>query len=423
MKRRNVYLRYNVAMLTAMGFSSGLPLALTGSTLQAWLFSEGVDLGTIGFISLVALPYSFKILWAPLVDYYVIPFLGRRRGWILTTQLGLAIAIALLGILAWLTGSSKLTTHHGILTIIILITFTIAFMSATQDIAVDAYRTDILTPEERGAGAATTVLGYRLAMLTSGALALVLSDYIPWSNVFWLIAVVMALCIMATLFSKEPSIPLKLPQNLKEAVVLPIMEYFARPKAIRIILFLVFFKLGDAMAGAMSTPFLLDIGFSRSDVGLVNKFLGLISTIAGSLAGGAVVAKFGLNRSLWFFALLQMLSNVSFVFLATSGKVYSLMVATVGVENFTGGMGTAGFVAFLMSLCKKEYSATQYAFFSSLTAITRIIASAPTGLMAEKFGWVVFYLITIAGALPGLFLLAMCIPWNGFNLEEEPEHR
>ncbi|MCX7823722.1 MAG: MFS transporter [Syntrophobacterales bacterium] len=420
MKNLNVYLRYNVVILTALGFSSGLPLALTGSTLQAWLFSEGVNLGTIGLFSLVGLPYSVKIMWAPIIDYYVIPFLGRRRGWIFSTQCGLVVFIAILGLLAWFMESGGFPFRHskGLLVIAALIVFSIAFLSATQDIAIDAYRTDILAPEERGAGAATTVLGYRIAMLTSGAFALVLSDYVSWNLVFWILAIIMSLCIIATFFSKEPHSPSRLPKNLKEAILNPMVEYFSRPDALRILLFIIFFKLGDVMAGAMSTPFLLDIGFSRSDVGMVNKVFGLTSTILGTFAGGTVIARIGLNRSLWVFGVLQIISNFSFVGLASFGKVYPLMVAAVGIENFTGGMGTAGFVAFLMSLCRKEHSATQYAFFSSLMAITRVIASAPTGIVAEKFGWVIYYVLTIIGSLPGLALLVMCIPWNDIKASQ-----
>lgn len=410
--KSNVYIRYNVAILTALGFSSGLPLPLTGSTLQAWLFSEGVDLSAIGFFSLVGLPYSLKILWAPLVDYYVIPFLGRRRGWIFSAQCGLALTITILGLTSWMTESKLFFLNNAFLVIVGVIVFTIAFLSATQDIVIDAYRADILAPEERGAGAATTVLGYRLAMLTSGALALVLSDIIPWSAVFWIFAIVMLGCTLATIFSREPALPPRLPRSLGEAVVDPVSEYFRRSDSIRIILFIVFFKLGDVMAGAISTPFLLDVGFSRSEVGLVNKVFGLGCTIAGTLAGGGIIARIGINKSLWIFAFLQMLSNATFVWLAMAGKVFLLMVATVGIENFTGGMGTAGFVAFLMSLCKKEHSATQYAFFSSLTAVTRVIAGVPTGLIASKFGWTIYYLLSMAGAIPGIFMLVLCLPWK-----------
>ncbi|MGC8720835.1 MAG: AmpG family muropeptide MFS transporter [Thermodesulforhabdaceae bacterium] len=418
MGKDGIYLRYNVAMLTALGFSSGLPLALTGSTLQAWLFSEGVDLGTIGLFALAGLPYSLKIIWAPLVDYYVVPILGRRRGWIFLAQSGLTLAIGSLVILAWAIGFRELSHHirHWLLTLVALVTFSIAFISATQDIAIDAYRADILQPEERGAGAATTVLGYRLAMMTSGAFALMLSDHMAWHWVFGILACVMALCSMATIFSREPESPPKLPENLREAVLAPITRYFARSNAFRIVLFIVFFKLGDVMVGAMSTPFMLDLGFSRSEVGMVNKVFGLVSTIAGSLAGGAIIARIGLNRSLWIFAFLQALSNFAFVSLAMVGKVYSVMVIAVGLENFTGGMGTSGFVAFLMSLCDREYSATQYAFFSSLMAVTRVIASAPTGFIAAKMGWIMYYITAVMGAIPGLILMALCVPWNGESL-------
>jgi len=249
-------------------------------------------------------------------------------------------------------------------------------------------------------------------MMTSGAFALVLSDHAPWSLVFGFLTCTMALCVVATVLSKEPPAPTRLPRNLREAVIFPLRSYFKRHDALKILLYIVFFKLGDVLAGAMSTPFLLDLGFSRSDVGLVNKVFGLGSTIVGSLVGGALVAKMGLNRSLWVFAILQAISNFTFVVLAMAGKVYYLLILAVGVENFTGGMGTAGFVAFLMSLCEKEHSATQYAFFSSLMAVTRVIASAPTGALAAKVGWTMYYVLTILGAIPGLVLLSICVPWN-----------
>ncbi|MEJ5300732.1 MAG: AmpG family muropeptide MFS transporter [Thermodesulforhabdaceae bacterium] len=423
MNKWSVYLRYNVIIMTALGFSSGLPLPLTSSTLQAWLFSEGVDLKTIGFFSLVGLPYSIKIFWAPLVDYYVIPFLGRRRGWIFSTQGGLTALVFALGILAWLS-EQKGTLFHiepRLLTSVGIVTLAIAFLSATQDIAIDAYRADILSPEERGAGAATTVLGYRLAMMTSGAFALVLSDHVPWSIVFVVLGLIMILCMVATAFSKEPGAPSRLPKSLGEAVIFPLRSYFTRRNALLILFFIIFFKLGDVLAGAMSTPFLLDLGFSRSDVGLVNKAFGLGSTIVGSLVGGAVVARIGLNKSLWIFAFFQSISNLVFVCLAMAGKVYYLLVIAVGVENFTGGMGTAGFVAFLMSLCDKEHSATQYAFFSSLMAVTRVVASVPTGLIAAKVGWTMYYVLTIVGSVPGLILLSICVPWNSVKLESKTQ--
>ncbi len=411
--RRSLYLRKRVLMLSVLGFSSGLPLALTGSTLQAWLFSEGVSVETIGLLSLVGLPYSLKVFWAPLVDWYRIPLLGRRRGWIIAMQGGLVCMIAVLAALAWVAGGGGILHRwHGLMAVSV-VTGAIAFLSATQDIAVDAYRADILKPEERGAGAATTVFGYRLAMMVSGAVALILSDHLSWATVFSMVGLTMLWCVGLTCVVHEPPPPSRIPMSLREAVSQPLKAYFERDHAYSMLLFIVSFKIGDVLAAAMTTPMLLDIGFSRSDVGMVNKGLGLVSTLFGAFVGGAMMARLGLNRALWVFALLQALSNVSFAVLAWAGNHYGLLIAAVGLENLTGGMGTAGFVAFLMSLCDREYSATQYALLSSLTAVTRVLASVPTGLIAAHLGWVLYYVVTVLGAVPGILLLSVFAPWRG----------
>ncbi|MBW1974733.1 MAG: AmpG family muropeptide MFS transporter [Deltaproteobacteria bacterium] len=401
-----IYLNRRVSVLTGLGFSSGLPLALTGSTLQAWLMTFGTDIRIIGLFSIVGLPYTFKPIWSPLLDRFSPPFLGRRRGWILLFQLILATIIATMGLL----NPRKLPLIAAIMAL------SIALFSASQDIVIDAYRTEILKPEERGAGAATTVFGYRMAMLVSGGLALMLSDLMPWKTVFLLLGITMALCTLFTALSPEPENQSKTPSSLKEAVVLPFADYFSRPSAVSMLFFIILFKLGDVLAAAMTTPFLLDLGFSRSEIGLVYKAFGLASTLAGAGVGGTILAAVGLNRSLWIFAGLQAISNLSFAVLASLGKNHAMLIAAVAVENIAGGMGTAGFVAFLMSLCNTRFTATQYALLSSLMAVTRVVAGIPTGFMAAHFGWTMYYVLSTLGAVPGILLLPKFAPWNS-----EPE--
>jgi len=397
-----VYSSRRVLCLLGLGLSSGLPLALTGSTLQAWMASVKVDLRLIGIFSLVGLPYTLKIIWAPLMDRYSIPLLGRRRGWIFASQLLLAGSIVSLGFsspasMPWVTACLALA---------------VAFFSASQDIVVDAYRADVLAKAELGAGAATSVIGYRIAMLISGALALILSDHLPWYAVYGLMGVMMILNTSFTLWAPEPEERVIPPKTMKEAVLEPLASYFQRSGAVEMLLFIMVFKLADAVAGAMTTPFLLDLGFSRTDVGAVNKAFGLLSTIFGTLAGGGIIARIGINRSLWVFAFIQALSNLSFTALAMLGKSYPAMVIAIGMENICGGMGTAAFIAFLMSLCDKRFTATQYALLSSLMAVTRVLAGVPTGFMVESMGWAMFYAVSVLGAVPGILLLPRFAPWN-----------
>ncbi len=398
----SVYGNRRVLSMLGLGFSSGLPLALTGSTLQAWLATEHVDLRLIGIFSLVGLPYTVKVLWAPVLDRFHVGWLGRRRGWILITQCLLAAAILALGscspaTMPWLVGWLALL---------------VAFMSASQDIVVDAYRADVLKEKELGAGAATTVVGYRLALLVSGAAALIASDYLSWRFVYGALAVIMLGCSLFTFLAPEPTEQAEAPRTLKDAVWLPLASYFKRSGAVSMLLFIMLYKLGDAIAGAMTTPFLLDLGFSRSDVGTVNKAFGLLSTIAGTLVGGGIIARIGINRSLWIFAFLQAVSNLSFTALAWVGKNYAVMVGSIALENICGGMGNAAFVAFMMSLCDKRFTATQYAMLTSFMAVTRVFAALPTGFAVHALGWAMFYAVSVLGAVPGILLLPRFAPWR-----------
>ena len=387
-----------MAPLLVLGFASGLPLALTSGTLQAWATVEGVPLQQIGFLTLVGTAYTLKFLWAPFVDRYVPPLLGRRRGWMLLTQLLLAAAIMAMGMLSPSSALQPLA----------LLAVLVAFLSATQDIAFDAYCTDVLRKEERGAGAAIKVMGYRLAMIVSGGLALILADqWIGWGNTYVLMGGLMLLCALATLWAPEPEHVASAPRNLRAAVGEPLREFFTRRGALAVLLLIVLYKLGDAFAGALSTTFLIrGAGFSPTEVGTVNKVLGLAATIIGALAGGSLMSRWGLYRSLMAFGLLQAVSNMAYWLIAVSPKSIWLMATGVGIENLCGGLGTASFVGLLMALCRQRFSATQFALLSALSAVGRTYLAGPlTPPLVEHLGWPGFFLLTVVIALPGLVLL------------------
>jgi PAT family beta-lactamase induction signal transducer AmpG len=393
-----------MAALILLGFSSGLPLFLTSKTLQAWMTVEKVDLTAIGLFSLVGVPYSLKFLWSPLLDWFTLPFLGRRRGWLIVIQIGLLIAIA----------AMSLQQPKQALQFLAINAVVIAFLSATQDIAADAYRTDILEPLEMGAGAAVFVLGYRVALLLTGSLALILADRIAWSSVYLFMSVGMGLGIIATLFAPEPK-EINPPTSLTEAVILPFGEFIQRQGLVQAkltLLFIVLYKLGDSFVNNMSTPFLLQTGFTQTDIGAIQGGMGLVATIVGTLAGGAFLSKIGLNRSLWVFGALQAVSNLAYLILAQVGKNYQFLLLTINIENFCAGLGTAAFVSFLMSMCNQRYSATQYALLSSFMAVSRDILVAPAGSLAKSTGWPLFFVISIFAAVPGLLLLPLFAPWN-----------
>ncbi len=391
--------------LLFLGFSSGLPLYLSSKTLQAWMTVEGVDLTAIGLFSLVALPYSLKFLWSPLLDRFVPPLLGRRRGWLVVTQVGLIFAIA----------AMALQNPSQSLQLLALNALLIAFFSATQDIATDAYRTDVLEEWEMGAGAAISVVGYRIALLVTGALALILADHLPWTTVYLWLSSLMAIGLIASFFAPEPARQVRPPESLAEAVRLPFSEFFQRlglRRGAMILGFITLYKLGDSLAANMATPFLLQTGFTQTDIGAIQGGMGLFATIVGALLGGALLSRWGINRSLWIFGGLQAVSNLAYFVLAQLGKNYPFMVLTINIENFCAGLGTAAFIAFFMSLCNPRFSATQFALLSSLMAVSRDILVAPAGKIAEATGWPGFFLLSIAAAIPGLLLLPFFAPWN-----------
>jgi len=385
-----------VAAVLLLGFSSGLPLALTGSTLQAWLTVSGVDIMTIAWFSWIGIPYLLKFLWSPLMDRYVPPFLGRRRGWMLLMQLALVMGIVGMAISPpktnlWLLGCLALW---------------VAFASASQDIVIDAYRTDLLPATERGMGAAVSVFGYRVAMLASGGLALILADQIGWRQTFFLMAALMGVGLATSLAAPEPAMRATPPRSLREAVVEPLRDLLSRPRALQLLALIVLYKFGDALAGTLTTAFLIrGVGFSLTDVGTINKVLGLASLLLGGLVGGLLLVRMSLTRALLLFGALQAISNLSFALLAWAGKSYPLLVFAVGFENLASGMGTAAFVAFAMALCNHSFSATQYALLSALASLGRILFGPVTGGLVEAMGWANFFVLTFVAALPGLWLV------------------
>ena len=388
------------AILLILGFASGLPLALTSGTLQAWMTVENIDLKTIGFFSLVGQAYVFKFLWSPVMDRYTPPFLGRRRGWLLTTQCLLLIAIAAMG---FLEPSTQLRWMAALAVVI-------AFCSASQDIVFDAWKTDVLPAEERGAGAAISVLGYRLGMLVSGGLALWLADkWLGWQGMYWLMAALLVPCIIATLLAPEPSDVIPVPKSLEQAVVAPLKDFFGRNNAWLILLLIVMYKLGDAFAMSLTTTFLIrGVGFDAGQVGMVNKTLGLFATIIGALYGGVLMQRLTLFRALLIFGILQGVSNAGYWALSVTDKHIYSMAAAVFFENLCGGMGTAAFVALLMTLCNKSFSATQFALLSALSAVGRVYVGPIAGWFVEAHGWPTFYLFSVIAAIPGILLLLIC---------------
>ena len=391
-----------------LGLASGMPLALTGSTLSAWMVKEGVDIKTIGLFSLVGLPYAFKFLWSPLMDRYVPPFLGRRRGWMIITQLALIVTISAMGFFN--PASAPF--------LIAAVALSLAFFSASQDIVLDAYRTEYLNPDERGAGVGVWIMGYRIAILISGGLALILSDHLSWKMVYCIMGLFMVIGCIATLVAPEPlkinpaSEKVEPPKSLYEAAVLPFMEFFRRPGAFEVLLFIILYKLGDIAAAQMTTPYILRyIGFSGTELGTIYKGFGMAATIAGALMGGALMSRWPMKRSLFVFGVLQGVSILTFILLEFTGRQIWALAVVIGVENFCGGMGTSAYTAFLMGLCNRKFTATQYALLSSLMAVGRFVTGAPTGYLADAVGWVMFFVICTALALPGLLLLLRFNKW------------
>ncbi|MBW2740794.1 MAG: AmpG family muropeptide MFS transporter, partial [Deltaproteobacteria bacterium] len=346
-----------------MGFSCGLPLLLTITVLQAWMKEEGVDLTVIGLMALVGLPYTLKFLWAPFLDRYTLPFLGRRRGWLLTAQIFLIFSIAGLG----------LTDPGGNPWMVAFAALLVTFFSASQDIVVDAYRREDLPDEELGLGSSLYINGYRVGMLLASGGGLILADHVSFSTVYLIMAACVLPGVLTTFFAPEPEIAAGTPESLKEAILYPLIDYFSRKEALWILAFILFYKIGDSMASAMATPFYLDIGFSKTEIGAVVKLFGFWATIIGSLIGGVLMLRQGIYRSLWIFGFLQAISTAGFAILARIGHSISALSAVIAFENLSSGMGTAAYVAFMASITNKKFTATQYALLSSLMGVPRVL--------------------------------------------------
>jgi MFS transporter, PAT family, beta-lactamase induction signal transducer AmpG len=385
-----------IGITLLLGFSSGLPLSLSGSTLQAWLATLHVDISTIGLFSLVGLPYSLKFIWAPLMDRYVPPFLGRRRGWILLTQFFLAVLLVVMAF----TDPLAQIWRMGILA------FALAFASASQDIVYNAYFTDILRPAERGLGAAVQAGGYRLAMIVSGALVLILSDRIGWRNSYLLMALLMLVAMIPTSLGPEPEKQVVPPRTLGEAVLIPLSELVMRRGAVWLLMLVVLYKFGDWFSGQLTNAFLIEgLHFTAGDVGVVNKGFGIAATIVGVFLGGLLMTRLSLFRALFYFGILQAGSILAFLALSVIGHSYLGMVVAVGVENLAWGMGTAAFIAYLMALCDHRYTAFQFALLSTLDSISRVFLGPPAGYLAQHSGWSAVFAASALLALPGLILL------------------
>lgn len=405
--------RMLVMVLT--GFVSGLPLLLTGSTLQVWLNEEGVSLKTIGLFALTGLPYTLKFLWAPLFDRFVPPFLGRRRGWMVIVQAVLAAAIFGLG----MTDPSQ--SPH----VVALLALAVTFSSASQDIVLDAYRRERLSERELGLGTSLFVNGYRGALLISGAFALFLADHIPWNMVYALMAGFIGIGAITAFFCREPQVDAPPPRTMRETVVEPFVEFFSRRGAFLILGFILFYKVGEQMASTMTAPFvtgssitalagsLPGLGFTKTEYAAIAKVFALISMLVGGTAGGVLMLRIGIHRALWIFGTLQAVAILPYALLAMAGKNYALLATAVSAEYFTSGMATSAYSAFMASQTNKRFTATQFALLSSLMGIPRVLFGAPTGWVALHVGWTGFFLFCFAMTIPGLVLLHWVAPWRG----------
>ncbi len=383
-----------VLVMIGMGFASGLPLAMSGSTLGTWMTEVGVNLKIIGLFALVSLPYSFKFLWAPLLDRFSLPLLGRRRGWIALTQLGLVLGI-------WATSTLDPKSAPVAVAAAALV---VALFSASQDIVSDAYRTDLLPAQERASGTSTFVLGYRIAMLVSGAGALALSDYLPWSTVYKIVALLMLPMIAITWRAPEPE-AVRPPRTVADAFTKPFFDFFSRKGAFVGIAFVMLYKLGDYVASGMIQPFLIKTGFSGTEIAAWYKIVGFSAMTVGVLLGGGMVNKLGVRKALLLFGILASVTNSGYLALSFVGKNHALLAGAIAIHNLSSGMAETAFMAFLMSLCNKSFSATQFALLSSASTVVGRTLGAGSGYLISSAGWSVFFATTMAMAAPALVLL------------------
>lgn len=394
-------------MLTCVfiGFTSGMPLYVLIQLVPAWLRSNEVDLATIGLFALVSLPYTWKFLWSPLMDRFTLPFLGRRRGWALVTQLALLVSIGMLGMF----------DPRESLQAIIVVVFLVSLFSASQDIVIDAYRRELLADDELGTGNSFFINAYRLSSLVPGSLALILSDLLPWSTVYWVTAGFMLVGVVTTLVIREVSDDSLAPQSLRDAVVEPFREFFRRDgvlAALTILAFMFFYKLGDNMATALATPFYLDMGFSRTEIGAIAKVAAIWSVVAGSIIGGIAMLKLSINRALWLFGAVQLVTILGFAWLSVEGHNPVGLFVVVSAEYLGVGLGTVALTAYIARETSRAFTATQFALFTSFIAVPRTFANASTGFLIEAVGYTSFFLLCTAVAVPGMLMLIKVAPWS-----------
>ncbi len=402
---REAILNRRMLICIFTGLASGMPLYLLYQLVPAWLRDSGVSLRDIGLFALVGIPYTWKFMWAPLMDRYVPPFLGRRRGWMLVTQVALLLLIGVLGMLQ----------PQQSLGLVAVVAVAVAFFSASQDVVLDAYRRELLPDEELGLGNSIHVTAYRISSLIPGSLALVLADHLPWSSVYWIVASFMLVGIGLCVSISEPQSELPAARGLREAVVAPFREYLSRrgTKSVLLILaFMFLYKLGDSMATALATPFYMDMGFSMTEIGLIAKHAALWPSIAGGLLGGVIMIRLGINKALWMFGVVQLLSILGYAVLAEAGHVRWLLALVISFEYLGVGLGTAAFIAFIARETSRKYAATQFALFTAITALPRTFANASTGMIVESIGWTEFYLVCTLLAIPGMLLLRWVAPWR-----------
>ncbi|MCR9106093.1 MAG: AmpG family muropeptide MFS transporter [Gammaproteobacteria bacterium] len=405
------YLNRRIVICVFTGFASGMPLYVLFQLMPAWLSDGGVSIKEIGLFSLATIPYTWKFIWAPVMDRWVPPFLGRRRGWMILMQVPLLLFIGALGmfepaksiwLIAWLA-------------------LGIAFFSASQDVVLDAYRREILPDRELGLGNSVHITAYRVSSLVPGSLSLILADGIlPWSVVFWITAAFMLVGVGLSLAVKEPDTEIPPPKHFGEFAVAPFLEYLERrgwSKLLLILCFMFLYKLGDNMATALAVPFYLDIGFTKTEVGLVAKHAALWPAIFGGILGGVLMIRIGINKALWFFGVVQVVSILGFAVLADTGPVLWLLAAVISFEYLGVGLGTAAFTAFIARETSKVYAATQFALFTALAAVPRTLANASTGFFVEAMGWYSFFLLCALLALPGMLLLFWVAPFRAGNQE------
>ncbi|KGJ90226.1 AmpG family muropeptide MFS transporter [Thalassotalea sp. ND16A] len=398
---------FNKRMLICIftGFSSGLPLFFLYQLVPGWLRSEGVSLAEIGLFSLIGIPYVWKFIWSPAMDRYSFPFLGRRRGWMLVTQVCLLVSIAAFG---YINPTMSIWT-------VAYLAAAVAFFSASQDIILDAYRRELLPDHELGLGNSIHVQAYRLSGLVPGSLGFILADHIPWQLVFFVVATFMLVGIIMTLCISEARREPNAPHTLQEAVVLPFKDFINREgitSALLILCFLFLYKLGDNMATALQTPFFIDLGFSNTEIGVVAKTASIIAMTIGLAVGGIVMIKLSINRALWLFGFVQIISILGFAALAEIGHNTYALAFAMGFEYLGVGLGTAAFTAFIARTTNPTFAATQFALFTALTALPRTFANASTGFIVEQMGWTSFFLLCTVLAVPGMLMLFKVAPWN-----------